>query len=234
MDQKRGKGVKVLTWYCIFLALAYLMFAVTNQTTMFFGTVLEGGWAILANVIFLTVIIGIIHGLMVKTPHIYELALIWFGFEIANTVVSMYIQTDIFNIIHDVILAAFAFIILIDALIIWYLVEIKLHFKKGKYDPKYDKFFINALTTLLIFAVAATFIFATVQYQNITQETDKAISQLRLKTYSQAKQICKSKESIEKDICYITLVSIYEQANILDCENVDSTFYKFTCLRAVK
>lgn len=230
-----NKGIRVLTFYCIFLALAYLMFAVTNQTTMIFGQILEGGFAVLINVVFLIIIVGIVHGLIAKTAHTYELALIWFGFEILNSLVSMYIQVDIFNIIYDIILAAFAFIILIDALIIWYIIKTKLHFKKGEYDSKYDKMFVNTLTGLMILAIVITFIFAIFNYMNITNETDKVISQLRLKTYFEAKQICKSKESIEKDICYLTLTAIYDkQSTILDCENIDSTFYQFTCIRSIQ
>lgn len=234
MIKKGDKGIKVLTYYTIFLALAYLMFAVTNQTTLIFGMVVSGGWAVITNVIFLVIIFAIIHGLMVKTPHTYELALAWFGFEILNSIITMYVQGGIFSIIKDIISAAFAFIILIDALIIWYLIEVKLHFKHGKYNPKYDNFFVNALTTLMVFAVIVTFVFATVNYLNVTKETDKVISQLRLKTYSQAKEVCKTKADIEKDVCYLTLVAIYEQANILDCDNIESTFYKFSCIRSIE
>ncbi len=244
MVKKRGKsssesiskynGIKVLTIYTIFLALVYLMFTVTNQTVMFFGYVLEGGIAVIINILFIAIIFSIIHGLMTRGKSIWYLAIAWFGFEIFNSIISMYIQTEGFNIIHDIILGAFGFIILIDALIIWYLIEIKDAFMHGKHDIKHDKLFIRTLTVLMSLAVIVTIIFAAYHYTKITQETDKMIDQLRLKTYSQAKDICESKIGSEKDICFLTLAAMYKEALPIICENIDSTFYKFTCIRATK
>jgi len=233
--KKRGyDGVRVLTVYTIFLALAYLMFAITNQTTMFFGAVIEGTAAVALNFIFLVLIATVIVGLIKKLHFAWHIAVGWFSFEILNSIVSMYIQFDLYTIIHDVILAAFAFIILIDALILWYLFEIKKYFFNKKHNKEYDTFFIRALSALMIIAIIVTFAFTSYHFLNVTAKTDKTISELRLKTYSQAKEVCEGKTKIDKDVCYLTVAAIYEQAYYDVCENIDSTFYKFSCIRAIK
>tara|TARA_Y100000034_G_scaffold13020_1_gene13660 strand:+ start:1153 stop:1866 length:714 start_codon:yes stop_codon:yes gene_type:complete len=237
MIKKRGsenKGIRVLTIYTIFLAMVYLMLAVTNQSTILFGKVLEGGFAVIINVIYLLFILSIVLGLKIKHPNTWNIAMFWFSFEIVNSVISMYVQGNVYSLIYDVILSAFAFVILIDALIVWYLFKIKKHFTEGKNVIKYDKKFILTLSILMVLAVLIVIIFSSLHFVKITEESEKVISQLRLKTYNHAKIICNSKTSIEKDVCILTLAAKYDQANALDCQNINSNFYKFTCIRAVK
>jgi len=210
------------------------MLAITNQTTIFFGIVIDGGLAVLINLFYLIVIVSVVLGLRTKHSNAWNITVAWFSFELINSVVSMYAQGNVYSAIYDIILSAFAFITLIDAVIIWYLFKIKKHFTKGVDILKYDKEFIITISTIMILAIIVVFTFSAYHFINITKETDKVVDQLKLKPYSHAKIICNSKSTIEKDVCLLTMVAKYDEATAVDCNSIDSNFYKFTCIRATK
>ncbi|HIH42866.1 TPA: hypothetical protein HA246_04430 [Candidatus Woesearchaeota archaeon] len=146
------------------------------------------------------------------------------------------------------------YIAALNAIIIWFLLKKKDYFADGKKNPKdsrtsskafshidpADKVFLFSFSILVVLMLILVTSSITTIYLETTYLSKQIVGEINKKSLDQAIFLCNNKFGQEKDVCYVVLAVAYgdEIKNNADdavkiCDNIEFSFYKITCLRAL-
>lgn len=227
--KKRGEspvGIRILTYYTITLILTYLLVGAREQKTLLFGHTITGDVATVLSIIYILILALIIQSFYRPFLSEWYLAIGWFTFEALSSLVTL-----LTNSLPDIINIALLSIVLLDSFIVWYLWTKKAFFRGLEtHSTKHDRIFAATLGGFLIIATIAAAAITIKLYNDTTKKTDIIIDQLDKKTFGEAMEVCKVSE--EKDICYLTLATVYDEIAFNICDLIEHPLYRFTCIEA--
>ena len=207
---------------------------------MVFGELIAGKAALAINIIFLLIVIGIVIGFLKRQPWSYHLSIGWFAFGIINAFVSLLnVTSSTFDILKDFMLFSFIFTVVLNVIIIWYIHSEKKYFLTKHFHDKVwqnrDRIFVYTIIIFWVAVVVVGSLIASRYFHEVTSRTDSLVEELNEKYDYEAESFCSSKDGLDADLCYVMYASMLKTENvdkvIKICKNIDSDFYRFTCLR---
>jgi len=231
-------GIKVLAGY-LFILLGfyffYLFVGIKSPIAVIFGQVIGGLNALFLVMFLIIVTITLIAGLLKRKKWSYYLALAWFSFGIANSLISLILlQPQIASFTRSFLVLSSVTVFVIDILAILYIASEKNYFFAGHFIEKstrvVDKVFVVALIIFLVITISIGSALGYDFYITNIQQTDSLISELDGKTYEEQTQICSLKQDQQRDLCMLIL-SIKTGSKDL-CSQISSDFYKLSCMQA--
>jgi len=235
---KRPLGIRVLIAYLSLLLglyFFYLFLGIKSPIAVAFGQVIGGLPALLLIMFLITVNIFLIAGLVKRKKWSYYLALAVFSFGIANSLISLILlRPEVASFTRSFLILSSVTVFVIDILAILYIVSEKRYFFASQFLEKktrvVDKVFVSALIIFLIITVSIGSAIGYDFYRTNIEQTARIISELEGATYAEQVGICSSMDSQQKDLCLL-IVSIKTGEKSL-CEQMESDFYRFSCLQA--
>lgn len=238
---EKHTGIRTLIFYTILLAffyVFYLFFTLQTPTVPFLGKFVKGAAAVAINIAFIAVLIFVIYGFLKKRAWVWKLALVWFGFGIINSLLTLIIIWPQKGLIKELMFLSSVVIILVNGLVIWYLAQIKDYFVKPKHPFHYgtkDKVFVYLLLCIWVFILALSIVNGVKFYNSTTAVIDSTIEELEGASLIHSIVICEQKEGEERDICLMIVATMYRTENIgYVCEKIESDFYETICLQSIK
>ncbi|MBR9676623.1 hypothetical protein GOV04_00590 [Candidatus Woesearchaeota archaeon] len=237
-------GIKVLIGYTSFLGifyLTYLIFGAYVPTTVLFGKIIEGSLAVLINMVYLTALLVLLYGLIKRKRWGWELALGWYIFGIIDSIIStIIIKANNFSILASFVQLSSLGIIFMNVVALWYLISKKDYFLGRKFDRHFhveDQIFVT-MTVIFLSIMLVLIVGAAKTYYDTTKTlTASAIDDLSGKTLFNSILTCEQKFGEFRDSCYLVTVIMHENAEKVTlqdvCDRIQSTFFKFTCMRAI-
>ena len=238
-------GIRVLVVYMIFLCALYLasfLSTLSFPTTIIFGQVIAGTAAIVVNVIVLLSLILILYGLIRRKAYTFDLAIAWFGLAILNSLVSFFLMdSPRFAIFGNLLFLSFLTSVVVNTLVIWYILSEKKYFYARTFHDRpwhhKDKVFVYTLVSFWILVLLIGLSSAINFYGDTTRIVDQTMIELGSTHPFFIEEACLTKEGKERDVCLIVLATMYntsdpEQVGSI-CSNIESDFFRFTCLRTL-
>ncbi|MFQ5474863.1 MAG: hypothetical protein ACE5DM_03430 [Candidatus Nanoarchaeia archaeon] len=239
-------GVRVLIGYLGFMGILYIaaFFSnITYPTTLLFGQIITGTWAVLINLAIVLLLAIIIRGLIKREAYTFDLALVWFGAGILNSILSfILLKNTTFSVLGDFLYLSFITIVVVDSLVIWYLLHEKKYFHSRTFHERpwhhRDKVFVYILVAFWVLVLLIGISYGLNFYGETTRMVDQTVVELSASQGFFAEDTCLAKEGKEKDVCLVVLATMYNSSDINQiskiCKNIDSDFYRFTCLRTIR
>jgi hypothetical protein len=236
-------GIDFLIGYVCFLALFYLgyiFFGFRTPFTMVFGELIAGKAALVINIIFLAIVVAIVIGFFKRLAWSYYLSIGWFVFGIVNAFISLLNVTEsTFDILKNFMVFSFIFTVILNFIIIWYIHAEKKYFLSKRFHEKVwqnrDRIFVYTIVIFWVLVVVVGSLIASSYFGAVTEKTNLLVSELDTKYDHEAEEICSSKAGLDADLCYVMYASMLKTEKfdkvIRICKNIDSDFYRFTCLR---
>jgi len=231
-------GIKVLTAY-LFLLLGfyvlYLLMGIKSPIAVVFGQIIGGVPALSMVMVLIVASIVLIGGLLKRKKWGYYLALAWFAFGILNSIISLVLlQPEVASFTRSFLILSSVTVFVIDILAILYIASEKnyffaLHFTEKK-TRIVDKVFVIALIAFLVVTITIGSVLGYDFYRTNITQTDSLLPALDNKTPDEQMNICRAKQSDERDLCLL-IVSIKSGTKDL-CSQIQSDFYKLSCLQA--
>ena len=239
-EKKTNKGIKILIDYSIILCLIYLLYfilGIFKPELLFLGGLEGNTLAIMIDFILLAALIYIIYGLRKRHHNAWWLCMAWYAASIINSVWSVYImKSNVYNILYELLVMSSVFIVLINALIIWYVYSKRAYFTGPHHDErleKKDRAFIYSLACFWVLLILLSMNIGYDFYKDTTRMADSIIQELKDTTPLHAIDICETKEGNEKDICFVVFVTIFEKYDLTPvCSRIESDLYRFSCMQA--
>ncbi len=231
-------GIKVLIAYLSVLLLFYffyLFMGLKSPIAVVFGQII-GGLPALFLIMFLVLItMVLIGGLLKRKSWSYYLALVWFGLGIINSIISLILlRPEVASFTRNFLILSSITVLVIDILAILYIVSEKRYFFAHHFTQKkamlVDKIFVTALIVFLIITITIGSALGYDFYQTNLEQADSIILELEGKAYEEQMEYCNSIDAQQRDLC-VLIVSIKNSVKGL-CSQIDSDFYKFSCLQA--
>jgi len=236
-------GIKLLSGYLMFIGSIYLLsflFGISLPTAIFFGSLLQGSSAFMLNLVVLLSIATLIFGFVKRKKWCFDFALIWFGFGIANTVISVFLfPSVIYPVFGKLIFISFISTMVINSLVIWYVSHEKKYFyaKTFRDSPwqNRDKIFVYVLVSFWILTLLICLLLFFSFIKTTLRSVDDSIVELRDNSPLIKQEICFRKEGQEKDVCFVVAAAQEQnKASILAyCNGIDSDLYKLVCIQAM-
>lgn len=250
-------SMRVLTTYIALIGAVYLLFGYYS-TSVLLGAVLKGSLAKILNLSLFAIVCFVIYGILKRKYWGWQLSVSWFFFEILNSLISTLFSKKE-EIFASYISTGTAYIAVLNAIIIWFLVKKKNYFTgkilsnklsnksmAGKKSEKSalmqlepaDKVFLFSFSILVVLMLILASSSITTIYLETTYLSKQIVGQIDQKSLDQAIFLCNDKFGQQKDVCYVVLAVAYgdeiksEQGSQL-CDNIAFSFYKITCLRAL-
>lgn len=236
-------GIKLLTGYVMFIGVLYLIAFLAGfslPTTIILGTLIQGAPAFLINVCVIGILGLLVYGFTKRKKWCFDLALVWFGLGILNSVISaLAFPTLLYPFFGKLIGVAFFTVIAVNSLIIWYILHEKKYFyaKTFRESPwqHRDKVFVYTLITFWIIAALISFSFVANFVQDTKGSVDNAISELYGSSSKSKQAICSYKTGQARDLCFVVAAAQEDPSNtkVIDdyCSNIESDLFKFTCIQ---
>ena len=234
----RPIGIKVLVGYLIlllFFYFAYLFVSVKAPVAVIFGQMIGGIQAALLTSVTIAVLLATLYSIHKRRKWGYYLSLVWFAFGIINSIVALVLlKPEVVTVTRNFLaLSSFA-VFIINIIAIIYIVSEKDYFFAKKFLLKRPRIIDKVFVTLIIIFVVGTLVIGGLLgydfYKTNIKLADSLIAELEDKTNMQQDEICNSKSEQEKDLCLL-VVSIKEGSH-LKCNEIESEFYRFACMRA--
>lgn len=240
-EKKTNKGIKILIDYSIILCLIYLLYfilGIFKPELLFLGGLKGNTLAIIIDFVLLAALIYIIYGLRKRHQNAWWLCMAWYAASIINSVWSVYImKSNVYNILYELLVLSSVFIVLINALIIWYVYSKRAYFT-GQHQhndeklEKKDKVFIYSLACFWVLLILLSVNIGYNFYKDTTRMADSIIQELKDTTPLHAIDICETKSGNEKDICFVVFVTIFEKYDLTPvCSRIESDLYRFSCMQ---
>ena len=236
----KNKGIRTLISYSILLCLIYILYFVLGifrPELLFLGGLAGSSIALLIDFVLVAALIYIIHALIKRKSSAWWLSIIWYSASIINSIWSVYImKANVYNILYELLVMSSIFIVLINALIIWYVYSKRDYFTSPHHDDRYekkDKVFIYSLVSFWVLLILLSLNIGYNFYKDTTEMADGIIQELKDTTPLHAIEICETKAGNEKDICFVVFVTIFEKYDLSPvCSRIESDLYRFSCMQA--
>lgn len=238
-------GIKFLMGYLIFIASLYIISFLSNiafPTTILFGQLVTGPRAIVVNIFLLALVLTVVYGLWKRKSYAFDLSIGFFMFSTLNSLLSVTLFEWSNHPFKKLMLLSFASLVLVNIVIIWYILKEKKYFFAKYFRDKdvqhTDKVF---LYTLISFWIVALLIGATLglqYYQQTKIQIDSTVKEMKGDYYGRGEYICSIKTGEDKDICNLVRVLGMQEYKVSPvklrsiCEDMNSDFYRFVCLRS--
>lgn len=238
-SKRKNKGMRILIGYSTILCFIYIFYfilGVYKPELLFLGGEAVSYAALIIDVALVAALIYLIYGLVKRKKWAWWLCIVWYILSILNSIWSVYMmKSNVYNILHELLILSSIFIVLINALIIWYVYSKRGHFTASE-DEKFgknDKIFVYSLVgfwvILLLISTSIGYDF----YKDTTTMADEIINELKDTTPLHAIEICETKTGKEKDICFVVFVTVFEKYDFAPvCSRIDSDLYRFSCMQA--
>jgi len=240
--KKARSGIKVLKGYSILLCFIYIFYFVLGiykPNLLFLGGEAKSYAALVLDVILVGALIYLIYGITKRKGWAWWFCIVWYSASIINSIWSVYImRVNVYNILHELLILSSVFIVLINALIIWYAYSKREYFMNphhGERFEKKDKIFTYSLVCFWVLLLLISTSIGYDFYKTSTRMADSVIEELKDTTPLHAIEICETKEGAEKDICFVVFVTIFERYDLTPiCGRIESDLYRFSCMQAKK
>lgn len=265
-------SLKILTSYMLVIAAMYVLFAI-YPASLLFGALLGDSLARILNVSLFIAILFIFYGIIARKYWAWQLAIMWFSFEILNSLGSVILSTNSTLLSRYVNTGAF-YITVINVIILWFLYKKKDIFTgrissdalsanakrtanlKSKLREKItakligkkavtsilraeDKVFVFSFSILVVLLAILVSSSITAIYIETITLSKAIVPEINHKSLEQAVFLCNSKFAQEKDVCNVVLAVAYRDQINEDfgkefCKDVEFSFYKITCMKALE
>lgn len=238
--KKLKSGIRILIGYSIILCFIYIFYFIVGiykPDLLFLGGEVRSYAALLIDIILVAALIYLIYGLTKRKEWAWWFCILWYAVSIVNSVWSVYMmKTNVYNILHELLVLSSIFIVLINSLIIWYVYTKKEYFtaphKEEKFEKR-DRVFIYSLVCFWILLILISLSVGYNFYRDTTRMADSIIGELKDTTPLHAIEICETKQGKEKDICFVVFVTVFEKYDLAPvCSKIDSDLYRFSCMQA--
>ena len=237
-------GIKLITFYVGFLVLLYgisFMSSVLYPTAIVFGLSVTGVLAILTNLIVLTILASIFYGLQKRSAYTLDLAITFFVFAAINSIISLFTLNS-YSVFGNFMFFLAISSIFVNLVIIFYLWSEKKYFYARSYNERpwtnKDKIFVYVIGTFWILTLLIGSTYAIDFYKDTTSIVDGIVLELETTHPFFASEVCEGKQGKEKDVCMLVLATMQDSTSVKSVENIcseiDSQFYRFTCLRTLR
>ena len=231
-------GIRVLSGY-LFIVLGfyffYLFLGVKSPLAIVFGQVIGGLPALFIVMVLIVAVIVLIAGILKRKRWSYYLALAWFSFGIANSLVSLVLlRPEVASFTRSFLILSSVTVFVIDILAILYIASEKNYFFARTFVQKrpalVDRVFVAALIIFLVATISIGSFLGYDFYRSNIEQADSMISELSEKTPDEQIQVCGSKLNQQKDLCLL-IISIKLGRQDL-CSQIQSDFYRLSCMQA--
>lgn len=238
--KKLKSGMRILVGYSIILCFVYVLYfilGVYKPELLFLGGEAVSYAALIIDVVLVAALIYLIYGLVERKKWAWWFCILWYSVSILNSIWSVYMmKANVYNILHELLILSSVFILLINALIIWYIYSKKEYFiaahKEEKFEKK-DKVFIYSLVGFWVLLILISMSIGYDFYRDTTRMADAAVEELKDTTPLHAIGICETKMGKEKDICFVVFVTVFEKYDLVPvCSRIESDLYRFICTQA--
>jgi hypothetical protein len=229
-------GVKIILWYTVILAVFQFLIGVMVPIS-YPGILSFNPMVSLFNFVFLLVSGVIFYGILKRKYWAYKLIIIWYVATIVYNFLYFFYSFDIFDVMSDVLLTGLVFSFVVNCVVIWYLLSQKDYFKHSgvfllhrrirlKMVEAHDHIFMVVFLSCW-FVTILVLLFAGTKLINTTFAMSKDVISKVESTGFYDVSICKQKDQIYSDVCYMNFGIITKDNSY--CNSVKSAFYKFTC-----
>jgi len=246
----RGKyriplGIRFLIGYLIFLSVLYLIsfiYGITFPTTILFGKLMTGARALIINGVLLAIILTMLYGFWKRKAYTFDLSIGFFSFAALNAMISLFLfESAEHPMFRSLLLLSFISLIIMNTVIIWYILHEKKYFYAAVFHDRpfhhRDKVFLYTIITFWVVALLIGGTLGMKFYQDTTRLVDKNIKEMR-GDYYYGQFLCETKEGPDRDVCTLVLATALsehrsEEEMTALCDNIQSDFYRFTCMRSI-
>jgi hypothetical protein len=258
----RGKyliplGIRFLIGYLSFLAVLYMISfvsGITFPTTILFGKMITGTRALIINSVLLLLIFAMIFGLWKRKAYSFDLCISFFSFSALNAMISLLLfESAEHPIFRKLLLLSFVSLIIMNIIIVWYILHEKKYFYSERFKDRpfhhRDKVFLYFIVTFWTVTLLLGITLGAQFYKDTTEVIDQTIAEME-GDYYHGQLVCEQKKAHEKDICYLVVATAlsaqYDSAKAGSttqapkpdyfgslCDDIDSEFYRFTCIRSI-
>ena len=247
----RGKyripiGIRFLIGYLIFLAALYLIsfiYGVTFPTTILFGKMLTGTRALIINLVLLAIVFIMIYGFWKRKAYTFDLSIGFFSFTALNAVISLLLFDSADHpAFKKLLLLSFISLIFMNIVIIWYILHEKKYFYAEQFKDRpvqhRDRVFLYTIVTFWAVALLIGVTLGVNFYKDTTRLIDESIAEIG-GDYYMGQLLCETKEGPERDVCTLVIATAMSEAQRSEeelqgfCDDIQSDFYRFTCLRSI-
>lgn len=238
--KKIRSGMRILIGYSIILCFIYIFYfliGIYKPELLFLGGEFMSYAALLIDIVLVAALIYLIYGLVKRKIWAWWFCILWYAVSIINSVWSVYMMRfNVYNILHELLILSSLFIVLINALIIWYIHSKRTYFtaphKEERFEKK-DKIFVYSLAGFWILLILISLSVGYDFYKDTTSMADAIIEELKDTTPLHAIEICETKKGKEKDICFVVFVTVFERYDLAPvCSRIESDLYRFSCMQA--
>jgi hypothetical protein len=247
----RGKyripiGIKFLIGYLSFLAMLYVisfLFGITFPTTILFGKMIIGTRALIINSVLLAIIFLVIYGFWKRKSFAFDLSIIFFSFTALNAVISLLLfESAEHPAFKKLLILSFVSLIFMNIVIVWYILHEKKYFYAERFKDRpvhhRDKVFLYIVITFWVLALLIGGTLGVQFYKDTTRMIDQTIAEMQ-GDYYRGQLLCEQKTGPERDVCTLVLataLSEYKRPELeleMLCDDIQSDFYHFTCMRSI-
>ncbi|MFC1741005.1 hypothetical protein ACFL3V_00525 [Nanoarchaeota archaeon] len=247
----RGKyliplGIKFLIGYLTFLSFLYLIsfiYGITFPTTILFGKMIEGTRALIINAVLLAIIFAMVFGFWRRKAYTFDLSVGFFAFTALNSIISLILFDSVEHpMFRNLLILSFISLVVMNSIIIWYILNERKYFYAERFKDRplhhKDKVFLYVIITFWVLTLMIGGTMGYQFYKDTTRIIDNTLQELG-GDYYHGILICEEKEGPEKDICELVIATAlsthqrprYELEAI--CNDIQSDFYQFTCMRSI-
>ena len=235
-------GIKFLIGYLSLILTLYVasfLIGVSFPTTILFGKLVTGSQAMIFNFVLVVLISFMIYGFWKRKWYTFDLAVSFFAFSALNALLSLTLFEAEMPAFRKLMMLSFVSLLFMNVLVIWYV----LHERKFFYAKKFhdrpiqqrDKLFMYTIVTFWVVALLVGITLGAQFYKDSKVLVDNSIANLQGNLY-EGESICANESGAQKDVCYLVLATArFAQSGETEglCENIDSDFYKFSCLKSI-
>ncbi len=247
----RGKyriplGIRFLMGYLSFLTVLYLIsfiYGITFPTTLLFGKMIVGARALMINGVLLALIMAMVYGFWKRKAYTFDLSIGFFSFAALNAIISLILFDSAEHpMFKKLLLLSFASLVLMNIVIVWYILHERKYFYAEKFKDRpfhhRDKVFLYTIITFWVLVLLLGGTLGAQFYKDTKVLIDESLKEMR-GDYYRGQLVCDSKEGPERDVCHLVLATALSTkqrpASELQgiCDNIESEFYRFTCMRSI-
>ncbi len=230
-------GIKVFLAYLIIISFFYVFFGSLFPYTSVLGFVIEGMFARIINITIFVIIISIFYTYITRKKIGYYLATWFLIITIINSLISVFfIKSTSFGILKNFVILSFIFMLLMNALILWYLNQTKYYFTEIPTVTalRQDKIFIFTISLLWILFIISSIFTSIIFYKATIKKVDVYAETLSGYYPVEGSYYCAS-QGEDADLCFLTLSIMYpKELNTKSvCNQIKSGFYKYTCMQQI-
>jgi hypothetical protein len=227
------KGISLLFKYSIIVAAFHLFMLFFSDTTLYFGVQLAGGYGLALDLLVLVLMAVLIYCIFERRRAGYYLAVILYFGSMLNSFISLLRgQSGLPLLVAPMIFVT----LLINGIVLWYVFAQRDYFfqKHPAMNQKADRIFTFSVYTLAGVFLLVILGFGLAFFVRITGTVDSLMERINDQTMTESLFYCEGND--DKDLCYVALVTKFDDEEGIArlCQRVDSSFYRFTCTRAVK